>query len=128
MADTARDKVLHISDLHFWKIVLNPFELLNKRFLGNANVIWRRRHEFHMEHAERFIDALAATGVTTLLLGGDYTSTAHPAEFRMARAYADALAARGFKIIAIPGNHDVYTFESVRARRFREFFEPYILP
>ena len=127
MMDCPRDTVLHLSDLHFWKIILNPFALLNKRFLGNVNVILRRRHEFLMHNAAAFIDALAGTGAQTLLLGGDYTSTAHEAEFRMARAYADQLAARGFRLIAIPGNHDVYTFESVRTRRFTRHFAPYAM-
>lgn len=117
-----RDRVLHVSDLHFWKVVLNPLALLNKRALGNVNVWLRRRHEFHMERADGYIDALAATGVTTLLLGGDYTSTAHPAEFRLARAFVDRLVARGFQVIAIPGNHDVYTFESTRKRRYESYF------
>lgn len=122
MDDTPRDRVLHLSDFHFWKVVVNPLQLLNKRALGNLNVFLRRRHEFHMDRAEQYIDALAATGVTTLLLGGDFTSTAHPAEFRLARAFADKLIARGFTLIAIPGNHDVYTFESTRKRRYKEFF------
>ena len=30
------------------------------------------------------------------------------------------------EVTVVPGNHDVYTFESVRARRFREYFEPYM--
>lgn len=122
MADAVRDKVLHITDLHFWKVVLNPLHLLNKRFLGNINVFLKRQHEFHMENAEPYIDALQATGITTLLIGGDYTSTAHPDEYRMARAFVDKLLARGFRILSIAGNHDVYTFESVRARRYREYF------
>lgn len=121
MSNASPDKVLHITDLHFWKVVTNPLHLLNKRFLGNVNVIVRRRHEFHMENARPYIDALQATGITTLLLGGDYTSTAHEDEFRLARTFVDELTARGFKIIAIPGNHDVYTFESVRARRYRQY-------
>lgn len=120
-----RDKVIHLTDLHFWKVVMNPMALLNKRALGNVNVFLRRRHEFHMENAARYVEALRATGVTTLLLGGDYTSTAHPAEFARARDYVALLAGAGFRIIAIPGNHDVYTFESVRKRRYEQYFGAY---
>ena len=29
---------IHITDLHFWELVLNPFRLLNKRAIGNVNV------------------------------------------------------------------------------------------
>lgn len=121
----SQDRILHITDLHFWKVVLNPFQLMNKRALGNVNVFIRRRHEFHMENAAKFIEALQATGITTLLLGGDYTSTAHGDEFRMARDFVEELVRRGFKVIAIPGNHDVYTFESVRARRYQQHFDDF---
>ncbi len=113
-----RDALVHITDIHFWEIVRNPLQLLNKRFLGNLNVILRRRRAFDTSHAAAFADALAATGVRVLFAGGDFTSTATDGEFRQAAAFLENLAARGMQIIIIPGNHDVYTFESVRKRRF----------
>ena len=29
---TPTDTLIHITDLHFWEVVKNPFALLNKRF------------------------------------------------------------------------------------------------
>lgn len=112
------DSLVHIADLHFWEIVWNPLRLLNKRLLGNANVLLRRHKEFLMDRAEAYADAVAATGASTALLTGDFTSTSTDREFEAGAAFARGLEARGLRVWAIPGNHDVYTFESVRKRRF----------
>ena len=116
------DKILHITDLHFWKIVYNPFQLLNKRFLGNINVILRRRREFMMHRAEEFSHAAAATGVKTVLIGGDLTSTATEAELSMGAAFVRGLADRGMKVYVIPGNHDIYTYGIEKQKRFEAHF------
>ncbi len=121
MKDTPpTDRLLHITDVHFWHIVLNPLRLLNKRFLGNANVVLRRARHIHMEQAEAFADAAAATGIRTVVLGGDYTSTALDEEFVLAADFMRGLRARGMTVHIVPGNHDFYTFESLRARRFEK--------
>ncbi|MBI4559321.1 MAG: metallophosphoesterase, partial [Candidatus Hydrogenedentes bacterium] len=44
----------------------------------------------------------------------------------MARSFVDRLASHGMDITLIPGNHDVYTFESVRKRRFERYFGEYL--
>ncbi len=116
-----RDKLLHVTDLHFWKLVTNPFELLNKRFLGNFNVWLRRRHRFAIHRAEEFAGALAETGVNQVLLTGDFTSTAHHDEFAMAKAFLERLEERGMQALILPGNHDVYTFEASRKQRFEQY-------
>lgn len=120
------DRLVHITDVHFWHIALNPLRLLNKRLLGNANVALRRARHIHMAHADTFADAVAATGIQSVLLGGDYTSTALDEEFRMAATFIRGLRERGLQVHAIPGNHDFYTFESVRARRFERYLSEFI--
>jgi hypothetical protein len=121
-----RDTLLHISDLHFWEIVLNPFRLLNKRALGNANVILRRRREYRTGLAEEFAETIAATGVTTILITGDFSSTSTEHEFTEAAAFLTQLRERGMHIIAIPGNHDVYTFSAARRQRWARHFGEYL--
>lgn len=121
-----RDTLLHITDIHFWEIVRNPLQLLNKRFLGNLNVILRRRRAFDTSHATAFADALVATGVRFLFAGGDFTSTATDEEFRQAATFLEDLTGRGMQVIIIPGNHDVYTFESVRKRRFERHLAAFL--
>ena len=125
---TPTDTLIHITDLHFWSFVRNPMALLNKRFLGNINVLYRRRHEFHMERARPFGEHLASLGIEDLLIGGDFTSTATPREYQMSRDYVDTLKDHGLNIHLLPGNHDVYTFESVRCRRFNEYFGDFKSP
>lgn len=113
-----RDRVLFFTDLHFWEVVWNPLLLLNKRLLGNANVFFRRRHHFPMANAQPFAIEALKTGARTILIGGDLTSTATEAEFRMACAFLQFLEDQGARILLVQGNHDVYTFEAVRRRRF----------
>jgi hypothetical protein len=123
-----QDVVSHIADLHFWKVAVNPLRLLNKRFLGNLNVWLRRRHEFLMEHAEAFAAAVAGTGVRQLLLTGDFTSTALAEEFFLAAAFVRGLREHGMQVHLMPGNHDAYTFEACRARRFERYFQEFLPP
>ena len=120
------DTLLHVADLHFWKVVKNPLRLLNKRFLGNANVWLCRGRSFPMREAELFIDALAATNANQLLLTGDFSSTSLDEEFALARRFVDALSGRGLALNLMPGNHDVYTFEARRKGRFEQHFAPFV--
>lgn len=118
MAGPAADRVIHITDLHFWAVSLNPALLLGKRALGMANLVLRRRRHFRTELAERFARDLAATGVKTVIAGGDLSTTSLDGEFLAAAAFLDRLKELGMRVYAIPGNHDVYTFSSARRRLF----------
>lgn len=120
------DRFLHLTDFHFWEVVFNPFRFLNKRIIGNVNVFMKRRHEFFMDRAEAYADYAGTLGAPDALLTGDFTSTATPREFEMARQFVLRLEHNGITPVAIPGNHDVYTFESVRKKQFQKFMEPWI--
>ena len=85
-SNNAVDRLVHIADIHFWRVTLNPFRLVGKRALGALNVLLRRRRDFAMERAEQFADAVAATGINAVLLTGDFTSTSLDEEFALARA------------------------------------------
>jgi predicted MPP superfamily phosphohydrolase len=50
-----------------------------------------------------------------LVLSGDITQRARPAQFRAARAFADRL---GAPVLAIPGNHDIPLFDLWTRLRF----------
>lgn len=124
--DRPGDSFLHLTDLHFWEIVLNPLRLLNKRAIGAANVLFRRRKEFLVDRAGPYSDYLAARGVRQLLITGDITSTATDKEMSLGAAFVRGLEERGLKPLVIAGNHDVYTFESVRKQRFEKHFGPWL--
>lgn len=117
----ATDRFLHLTDLHFWRVEVNPFRLLNKRIIGNTNVIVRRRHEFRIDEAQRFAKDIAALGIPDVLITGDFASTATDAEFQMGRDFVESLVRLGMHPVVIAGNHDVYTFEAARRRRFERY-------
>ncbi|HOZ47707.1 MAG TPA: metallophosphoesterase [Candidatus Hydrogenedentes bacterium] len=124
--ETVRDIVLHVTDLHFWKVVANPFRLANKRFLGNLNVLLSRGRQLVISRAEAFAEALAATGAGQILMTGDFSSTALDEEFEVAARFVRGLSERGLAVHLLPGNHDVYTFEAARARRFERHFAEFL--
>ncbi len=114
-------RVLHLTDLHFWQVVLNPLRLLNKRVLGNLNLALRRRHELRTHQAPAFLDYIAGLGVRDVLLTGDFSCTATDEEFSQAREFLQELVRRRMAPRVFPGNHDVYTFESARRKRFEKY-------
>ncbi|MEO0650850.1 MAG: metallophosphoesterase [Planctomycetota bacterium] len=118
-----RDHVLFFTDLHFWEVVWNPFQLLSKRLLGNANVALKRRHHFPMANAEPFAELALKSGARDVIIGGDVTSTSTEKEFRLARGFVDELVQRGARVQIVPGNHDVYTFGVARRKTFERWFE-----
>ncbi len=124
--ETTVDALLHVADIHFWKVVANPLRLLNKRFLGNMNVVLRRRHEFATHRADAFAEALCATGIPNVLFTGDFTSTSLEEEFVLARAFVEGVARRGRNVWVLPGNHDRYTFAAHRKRIFERHFSSFL--
>src|SRR5690606_32596244 len=100
--------------------------LLSKRAIGNFNVWLNRRHEFIMDRAKDFADTVIATGIRSVIFTGDFTSTANREEFAMAGAFVEGLHAQGLDIQLLPGNHDVYTFRSLKMKRFEQTFEDYV--
>ncbi len=121
MPNAVRDKVLHIADLHFWKLKFNPFTQLNKRALGNLNLLVRRRHEFVMKSAEANLDYVKTVGVSDAIFTGDFTTTSLPEEFALARVFMERAKDIGLRPVAIPGNHDVYTFAAKRKDAFQYY-------
>ncbi len=121
MTDAVRDKVLHIADLHFWRMKFNPFKQLNKRALGNLNLLLRRRHEFVLESAEAHLAYVQTVGVPDAIFTGDFTTTSLPEEFALSRVFMQQAADVGLRSRAIPGNHDVYTFAAKRQDAFQYY-------
>ncbi len=120
------DKLIHVADLHFWKVVFNPFSMLNKRFLGNLNVIVRRKNEFAIDRAKAYADAIEAAGAKSVLFTGDFTSTSLDEEFEVAGEFVKDIELRGMNVSLVPGNHDVYTFEAARKKRFEKHLGSYL--
>lgn len=127
MPDDVRDKLLHVADLHFWRLTFNPFRQMNKRILGNLNLFLRRRHQFVMDRAQPGLDRVRSIGIPDLLFTGDFTTTSLPEEYEMSRTFMRRASDAGLRPVAIPGNHDVYTFAAERQNLFRQFLGEWTL-
>lgn len=70
------------------------------------------------------VQALAALAdqhpPSVVVLSGDITQRARPAQFQAARAFADRLCRQGARLLAIPGNHDIALFDL-----WARFTQPY---
>ncbi len=110
--------ILHIGDLHFWRIPWNPFHLFNKRFLGVGNLVaGGRAKKFRQEMAPRLVERLQATPSDVLLFSGDFSSTALPAEFQAAiNAFNPYFGSFTGSVFSVPGNHDCYLASEIKGR------------
>ena len=128
MSDSANvvDRFLHITDLHFWEVVINPLRLLNKRFIGNINVCLKRRSAFPMDRARDYAKYAASLGIQDAIITGDFASTSTERELGLGANFLRGLDQHGMTPRAIAGNHDVYTFESVRKRRCENHFDDWL--
>jgi 3',5'-cyclic AMP phosphodiesterase CpdA len=105
-------RVAHITDLHVERRPTGG-ELLNKRFAGAVNLYLFGRHAHFTEASVRgVVDAVGELAPDLVLCTGDLTATATDAEFAAARQILTPLIDT-FPFRAIPGNHDVYTSESL---------------
>ena len=116
-------KLAHISDLHFSKLGFEFNTLVSKRLLGTFNLFFRRRRYFSKAQAEQAIDLLAASGVTHVLITGDFTTTGTQKEYAEAASFIEKLKMRGWPVFVLPGNHDHYTRRDSKARIFYQHLQ-----
>jgi hypothetical protein len=115
-------RIVHLSDIHFWQYAINPLRLLSKRLLGTTSLLFGRAGRFRLERVPELVDRVNSLNADHILITGDLTTTALPAEFRMARAALGALLEDPARVTIIPGNHDRYTLYAHRSRRFEHYF------
>jgi len=114
----------HISDLHFGSIALNPFQFFSKRWLGNFNYVFSRKKSFAHHRLIELVDLFKKEGITHVIISGDLSITSRRSEFSIGRRFVSLLEKKGFKVFTVPGNHDHYTRNSYRSKRFYRYFEP----
>ncbi len=115
-------KLIHVSDIHFWRYALNPLQLFSKRLLGMASLVVRRARKFRLERVEEVVERVLSLNPDHILITGDLTTTALPAEFRAALRELGPWLQDPEKTTIIPGNHDRYTLGAHRDRRFEQYF------
>ena len=115
-------RIVQLSDIHIWRRVWDPRALWGKRFVGMAELLAGRARRFRLERLEAVVDRVLSVRPDHVLITGDLTTTALPAEFADARRGLERLLTEPAAATVIPGNHDRYTRASVRTRAFeREF-------
>jgi 3',5'-cyclic AMP phosphodiesterase CpdA len=115
-------RIIHLSDIHVWRYDFNPFHLFNKRAFGMAGLVVRRARKFRLERLHEVVTRIQTLGANHLLITGDLTTTALPAEFLAAKTALGPLLANSERVTILPGNHDRYTRGSVRSRLFERWF------
>src|SRR5688500_15789698 len=115
-----------LGDIHMYRLFMAPWELAGKTFVGRANVWLKRRRQFSRRLLAPVVRRAASLEPDLVLLSRDLTSVASSEEFsRVARILEPLI--RRVPTVAVPGNHDRYTFTS-RARRRMEKAFPDAMP
>lgn len=120
-------KIIHLSDIHFWQIAFSPRDVFSKRIVGTASLLLGRGRRFRLERWNDVITRIQRISPDHVIITGDLTTTASVDEFNAARNGLMPLLIRPGKLTVVPGNHDRYTGEAVRGRRFESAFEE-VLP
>ncbi len=111
-------KIAHISDLHYLDLTGVKFtDFLNKRWTGGFNLLMGRAHTHQKSVVAAALDHIKSLSCDHLVLTGDLTNLAFESEFNAVRE----LLLKHFDeraMTIVPGNHDFYTRESAKARRF----------
>lgn len=121
-------KLGHISDLHILQLdEPRPWEFLNKRLVGGANLLFNRSKSHSSTVVEAALHHLDADcDVDHIAITGDLSNLALASEFSAAADILSGISDADKRVSVIPGNHDYYTYETARSRRFERFFEPYM--
>ena len=115
-------RIAHISDLHFSNICLSPLQFFSKRWIGNFNLLFRRKAEFDEANLKALPELFIKHRIECVLITGDLSTTGQKKEFARAKDFTQSLRTQGLKVIAIPGNHDHYTMRGWKSKLFFDFF------
>jgi 3',5'-cyclic AMP phosphodiesterase CpdA len=121
-------RLAHISDLHFSKVTWNPFQFCSKRWLGNLNLLLKRKHAFSPDGLTTLFPVFHERKIDAVLITGDLTSTSHEEEFILAQQFIESLEQEKFKVFTLPGNHDQYTKKAYKNQLFYQFFNTSYAP
>ena len=119
-------RIAHISDLHALDLSgASPLRFFSKRFFGWLNLLRKRRAAHPIELLDALCDDLRQQPLDHVVVTGDLTNLSLPSEFLRARKALDGLPFGPQGVTAIPGNHDVYVWESYFGRTFEKMLLPY---
>lgn len=115
-------RLAQISDLHFAKVAFSPLQFFSKRWIGNVNLVFKRKWKFSTDPLWALIPLWKEAGVEKVVICGDLATTSMKKEFALARAFVEKIRETGMEVICLPGNHDTYTKHSYKKKLFYRFF------
>lgn len=119
-------RIAVLGDIHHYRLFVPPWKLLSKRLLGQTNLWLNRRKRFNRTLLLIALKRIASIKPDLLLLSGDLTTTSLETEFADIAALLEPVASE-IPTVAVPGNHDRYTFSAARSRRMEQML-PTIVP
>lgn len=119
-------RLAQVSDLHFRGFRgAAARQFLSKRALGVLNMIVSRRRAHRTDLLEKLCVDLRAQTPDHLALTGDLSNIAIVGEWDAALVWIKASGMPPNSVTVIPGNHDAYTSDVVKARTFERLFALY---
>lgn len=115
-------RIVHLSDIHVWRFSWNPLKLASKRALGMASLAISRARRFRLERLPAVVERVMSLAPDHVLITGDLTTTALPAEFQAAVAGLAPILEKSWNVTMVPGNHDRYTGTAARGLAFERAF------
>jgi len=119
-------RLVLIGDIHHFRLGVSPRGMISKRVLGQSNLWLNRRRSVLRHLLPAVVDHSASLSPDAILLSGDLTTTSQLREFDEVVQLLSPLT-DGRPSVAVPGNHDKYTFRSHRTQRMAKAL-PGIMP
>jgi len=121
-------KIAHISDLHVQARRPVPFtRFLNKRMTGAVNLYTFRKDAHSGDILHALMNDIIHQDVHHTCITGDLSNLSLEQEFDASREEICRLG-DGSRVSIVPGNHDIYTRGSQRAKRFESYFGDWLCP
>ncbi len=119
--------IAHFSDVHLLSLEgAQLSDFLNKRATGGVNLLLNRGGQYPLSMAQTLIADLNEQTPDHVVLSGDVSNLAFPAEFRLVRDVIAGIDLPPKEITLVPGNHDYYTPQSHAEDYFGKILSPYL--
>jgi 3',5'-cyclic AMP phosphodiesterase CpdA len=117
----------HFSDIHLLALRgVRAGAFFNKRLTGALNLLLNRGGQFPISVARALLDDIRGQAPGHVILSGDLTNLALPAEFSLVQELLAEFGLSPLELTVVPGNHDCYLPPSVREETFGEIMRPFL--
>lgn len=102
------NRILHISDLHFWHLPRHPMMWLSKRACTYLGVLLNPNRRFKDVRMQQLLKTAESLNLSHVVISGDLTLSGSDHEFEMFDEFYQQLKKIVPHICLVPGNHDLY--------------------